>query len=126
MAHTSTTAQASFKNASCKECCSLVQDANHTYLDVRTQPEYQAGHPAGAVCIPVFLKSPSGFSPSPTFVQEVEEAFPDKETTLVVGCQSGKRSLAASELLAGAGYSNVTNVEGGYAAWVESGLPVEK
>jgi UDP-N-acetylenolpyruvoylglucosamine reductase len=31
-----------------------------------------------------------------------------------VGCQSGKRSEVASKILADAGYSNVTNVEGGF------------
>ena len=40
------------------------------------------------------------------------------------GCQSGKRSeLACIDLLA-AGFMNVKNVGGGYAAWLHNGLPV--
>lgn len=45
---------------------------------------------------------------------QFEEAFPEKGAPLCVGCQSGKRSQVASQILADAGYSNVTNVEGGF------------
>ncbi|EMS48455.1 hypothetical protein TRIUR3_25699 [Triticum urartu] len=46
---------------------------------------------------------------------------PGEEPT---GCQSGKRSeLACVDLLA-AGFMNVKNVGGGYAAWLHNGLPV--
>lgn len=45
---------------------------------------------------------------------QFEAAFPDKSAPLVVGCLSGKRSLAACDILSGAGYTNLQNVEGGY------------
>lgn len=38
-------------------------------------------------------------TPNPDFVQQVKEAFPDVSTALVVGCQSGKRSDMAAQLL---------------------------
>lgn len=45
---------------------------------------------------------------------QFEAAFPDKDAPLVVGCLSGKRSAAACDILAGAGYTSLSNVEGGY------------
>lgn len=53
------------------------------------------------------------------------KAFPDKNAQLVVGCLSGKRSMAACDILSNNGYSNLSNVEGGYQAWTGAGLPVE-
>ena len=46
---------------------------------------------------------------------QFERAFPDKAAPLCVGCQSGKRSMMAANVLAGAGYSALQNVEGGWA-----------
>lgn len=65
-------------------------------------------------------------TPNPEFIEQVKAAFPDKAEALVVGCQSGKRSTMAVEALSGAGYTKLTNVEGGFAAWSGAGLPVEK
>jgi rhodanese-related sulfurtransferase len=61
----------------------------------------------------------------------------DPARRLFVGCQSGVRSQRAAEQLAAAGYTNLTNVRGGFGGardrsgkvvtpgWRESGLPVE-
>lgn len=77
-------------------------------------------------------------TPNPDFVRQVKEAFPDTRAALVVGCQSGKRSDAAAQLLEQAvrcchllrvtdsrlqGYAEVTDMTGGYGAWASSGLP---
>lgn len=42
------------------------------------------------------------------------------------GCKSGRRSLAACEVLSAAGYSGLTNVLGGWDEWAAAGGPVEK
>ncbi|EEC76884.1 hypothetical protein OsI_15089 [Oryza sativa Indica Group] len=42
------------------------------------------------------------------------------------GCLSGVRSELASADLIAAGFKNVKNMEGGYMAWVENGLAVNK
>lgn len=118
---------AGYSNCSCSDAFQLVnQDGTHVYLDVRTADEFKAGHPPGAINIPVFYAGPGGMTPNPDFLAQVEEKFPVKEVALAVGCASGKRSLAAVEKLAAAGFTEVVNVEGGYGAWSASGLPVEK
>ena len=40
-----------------------------------------------------------------------------KDAPLVLYCRSGRRSRAAAEALAAAGYSDVRNVSGGLEAW---------
>jgi rhodanese-related sulfurtransferase len=115
----------------------LQQHPDAVYLDVRTAPEFEAGHPAGARHVPVvFFAAGNQARPNPDFVPSVEAIVP-RTTKLVVGCQAGRRSQRACELLRDAGYTDVTNVHGGFGGardqtgrliipgWRDAGLPVE-
>ncbi|MEJ7585616.1 MAG: rhodanese-like domain-containing protein [Acidimicrobiales bacterium] len=79
-------------------------------IDVREPDEYEAGHVPGAVLIPLA-----------EIADRVGEV-PGNEPVYVI-CQSGGRSLRATEFLAAEGL-DVTNVAGGTKAWVESGREV--
>jgi rhodanese-related sulfurtransferase len=104
------------------------------YLDVRSIPEFQTGHPEGAFNIPLAHVDPATgqMRPNADFVAVVRANFP-ADTPIVIGCQMGGRSAKAAEILSTAGYQDVTNVLGGYggapqfghAGWVQAGLPVE-
>lgn len=85
---------------------------NLQLLDVRREPEWQAGHIAGAAWWPL-----DRFKVSPP---EIDPAVP-----LVVHCQGGYRSVIACSLLRRAGLQNVINVIGGFDAWQKAGLEVE-
>ncbi|PSC70112.1 GPR1 FUN34 yaaH protein [Micractinium conductrix] len=122
----STAAAASFGNVDVKGAAELVQSGASQYVDVRTPEEFQAGHAPGAANVPVMLKQGGAMTPNPEFVKQFEAAFPDKSAQLCVGCQSGKRSDIAAQMLSAAGYSALQNVEGGFAAWAGAGLPVTK
>lgn len=99
-------------------------NAGHHYLDVRTSEEFAAGHIEGAVNVPYMFKVGSGLTRNLNFLQDVRSRF-GKDDEIVVGCQLGKRSqMAATELVA-AGYTGVTDMAGGYAAWVEIGMPTK-
>lgn len=117
----------------------LQADPAAVYLDVRTAEEFAAGHPTGARNVPVlFLKGP-GQPPLPNddFLAVVERHLP-RDTKLLVGCQSGGRSQRAAEILTQAGYTDVSNVRGGFGGardrsgqtvvqgWEAAGLPVER
>ena len=116
----------------------LQTDPSALYLDVRTEAEFEAGHPAGARNIPVVSFDPATHRPRPNphFVAMVERTIP-RDAKVLVGCQSGGRSQYACELLAQAGYTDVANVEGGFGGardasgelvvpgWRDAGLPVE-
>jgi rhodanese-related sulfurtransferase len=81
-------------------------------LDVRREPEWQAGHLSGA-----------GWWPLDKFKTGLPAA--DKNAALAVHCKSGYRSTIACSLLQRAGYRNVINIVGGFDAWQEAGLPVD-
>jgi len=114
----------------------LQSDPTAVYLDVRTPEEFAAGHPAGAVNVPVMFFRGGGSSPNPDFVAGVQRLIPPA-TPVLVGCQAGGRSQRGAELLVGAGYTNISNVRGGFGGardetgrtvipgWREAGLPVE-
>ena len=109
------------------------QQTGATYLDVRSIPEFAQGHPEGAFNVPLMHADPETrqMRPNGEFLAVVRANFPP-DTPLVIGCQMGGRSAKAAEILANAGYQNVTNVLGGYggapqfghAGWVQAGLPV--
>jgi rhodanese-related sulfurtransferase len=116
------------------EAAGLVSEG-WTYLDVRSTPEFDKGHPKGAVNIPLLNFQGGRLVPNPDFQKVVEANFP-KDAKLVIGCKSGGRSLQAAALLAAAGYTHVVDMQGGFGGgrdnlgrvsdpgWADSGLPV--
>lgn len=109
------------------------QAAGATYLDVRSMPEFEQGHPEGAFNVPLMHADPETrqMRPNGEFLAVMRANFPP-DTQIVIGCQMGGRSAKAAEILATAGYQDVANVLGGYggapqfghAGWVQAGLPV--
>lgn len=107
------------------------------YLDVRTTGEFEKGHPPGARNVPVVFLEP-GRPPvaNADFGAVVEKHF-DKAAKIIVGCLSGGRSMKAAEILEKLGYTDVTNMAGGFGGardasgrtiekgWIEHDLPVE-
>jgi rhodanese-related sulfurtransferase len=56
----------------------------------------------------------------------IESLVPQKSTPIVVYCQGGGRSAVAADVLAKMGYTNVSSLAGGLAAYLDTGLPVDK
>ena len=110
------------------------QEQAGAYLDVRSIPEFEQGHPAGAFNIPLLHLDPQTgqMRPNPEFLSVVKANFPP-EASMVIGCKMGGRSQQACEVLSSAGYQDVTNVLGGWGGapqmghtgWLQAGLPVE-
>ncbi|KAJ8490545.1 hypothetical protein OPV22_012266 [Ensete ventricosum] len=99
--------------------------AGHHYLDVRTVDEFNASHATGAINIPYVLKVGSGMTKNPNFLVEVSSVF-RKDDEIIIGCRSGKRSLMAAAELTSAGFTGITDIAGGYSAWVQNRLPTEQ
>ncbi|XP_066376884.1 thiosulfate sulfurtransferase 16, chloroplastic-like [Miscanthus floridulus] len=99
-----------------------LQQAGHRYLDVRTEGEFSAGHPEGAVNIPYMNRTGSGMTKNTHFLEQVSRIF-GKDDEIIVGCQSGKRSLMAATELCSAGFTAVTDIAGGFSTWRENELP---
>ncbi len=82
-------------------------------LDVRTLAEHAAGHIVGSLNIPLG-QLPARLAEIPT------------DRPVVVQCQGGLRSAIAASLLQAHGHTEVVDLEGGFTAWQEAGLPVER
>lgn len=106
----------------------VLLDSGVRYLDVRTPEEYADGHAIGAVNIPFLVKSAEGqLVPNPDFLQQVQQAFPDKAEEIIVGCRSGNRSARAAGLLQQElQYQSLIDDAGGWLGWVEARLPTAK
>jgi rhodanese-related sulfurtransferase len=92
----------------------LKNNPGAVYLDVRTEREFEQSHPQGALNVPVvFIKGPGQMEVNDDFVAVVEKNLP-KNTKLIVGCMAGGRSQRGCEMLEAAGYTDLTNVVGGF------------
>lgn len=108
------------KEISAKEAYELMQkDPGYVYLDVRSVPEFEQGHAAGAINIPLFHFQPGmGMMPNQDFTKVAEANLP-KDVKLVIGCQSGGRSARACEILAQLGYKDTANIRGGFVGMTD-------
>lgn len=75
-------------------------------IDVRTPKEYSEGHIEGSTMIDYKNSS---------FDAEISKL--DKDQTYLIYCRSGNRSGKAVHKMIGLGFTDVTNMEGGYNAW---------
>jgi adenylyltransferase/sulfurtransferase len=53
----------------------------------------------------------------------VEDKIPDHKAPVILQCASGTRSLLAARTLREMGYENLYNMNGGFNAWKDKGLP---
>lgn len=74
-------------------------------LDVRTPEEYEENHIPNSISLPLNL-----------IKQNIAALAPDKDTEIIIYCQSGARSSAACSQLMSMGYTNVCNM-GGIQSW---------
>ena len=114
----------------------LEGDSEFVYLDVRSIPEFDQGHPEKAYNVPLmnFDAVKQKLSANPDFEQVVKANF-KKSQRIILGCKSGARSLRAAEVLEGLGYLSLCNMVGGFAGgedengeplpgWMGCNLPV--
>jgi hydroxyacylglutathione hydrolase len=80
-------------------------------LDVRREPEWEAGHIERATWWPL-----DNFKVAPPEI--------DHDIPIAVHCKGGYRSMIACSLLQRAGFQNVVNIVGGFDAWQQAKLPV--
>lgn len=82
-------------------------------IDVREPAEYDAGHIPGITLIPM---------------GEIPNRLVDipKDKTVIVSCQSGRRSAQIASFLQQQGFTNIHDLAGGFSAWQRAGLPVEQ
>jgi glyoxylase-like metal-dependent hydrolase (beta-lactamase superfamily II) len=84
---------------------------NMQVLDVRREPEWEAGHIEGATWWPL-----DNFKVAPPEI--------DRDTAIAIHCKGGYRSMIACSLLQRAGFRKIVNVVGGFDAWQQAQLPI--
>ena len=84
-------------------------------VDVREKDEFDEGHIPDAVHLSRGMLE-----------LEIEDKFPDRNTTIICHCGGGGRSALAAEALQKMGYKNVRSMAGGFKAWKTAGLPTSK
>lgn len=88
-----------------EELGTLLQGQTSAYLlDVRTEPEYEAGHIHGALYVPW---------------ESVSEKLNGmkKETSFILYCRTGVRAMKAARLLEQNGFTSVAVYPGGWEEW---------
>lgn len=93
-----------------REAAELFRRGDAVALDVREPSEWEQGHVAGALHIPMRDLSVRG-GELPV------------ETPIVVICRSGNRSDVVARALRAGGY-DAHNLDGGLKAWKREGLPL--
>ena len=113
-------------------------DDSIVYVDVRTPQEFEKGHPPNAINIPVVFPNPATrqMDANTDFIKVIEAHVP-KDTTVILGCQMGGRSQMAAEIMDEFGFTDVSNMQGGFGGvrnptgeivapgWLQMEYPVE-
>ena len=108
---------AEIKNEDVAKVDELIKSGKYTVIDVRTKEEYDAGHIKGALNFDYY---------NDDFEEKIESQFKDKNKPYILYCRSGMRSLYSAQILEDLGYTDVTNMKGGFLAWQSAGKPVTK
>lgn len=105
-----------------------------TYVDVRSVPEFEEGHPDGAFNVPWKLAASGGMVENADFVAAMRTQF-GSDARLILGCRSGNRSMHAARALVAEGFGAVVDQRAGWGGargafgevtetgWRDAGLP---
>jgi rhodanese-related sulfurtransferase len=89
---------------------------DYILLDIRTIDEFNAGHIKGAKEIDYYQTQ--------VFSDYLETL--DKSKKYLIYCHTGRRTGLALEIFKQKGFKNVSDLAGGFNAWLAAGLPTEK
>jgi len=97
------------------EATQLINRNDAQVIDLRSADDYAQGHILGARNIPLAdLEKRAG------------ELDRHKARPLILHCGDGRRAGGGVAVLRAKGFEKAHNLSGGYAAWQQAGLPVEK
>jgi hydroxyacylglutathione hydrolase len=100
-----------YGSASPSQVAAALNQGEVSVIDVRSQAEWNEGHLPGAQHIMLgYLR------------ERASEVPGDKP--VIVQCRTGVRSAIAASILLSSGFSNVTNLMGGFQEWETAGFPV--
>jgi rhodanese-related sulfurtransferase len=89
-------------------------------IDVREHAEFEAGHISGARLVPRGIIEAAA---DPTYAKHLPELSSARDRAVVLYCATGGRAAMAAAVLQMMGFRAVFNLDGGYARWVDEGMP---
>jgi rhodanese-related sulfurtransferase len=113
-------AEAAVPRIAPQEAQALLDRGAAVVVDVREPAELAGGKVAGALHVPRGLLE---FRADPA--SSMHDKALDPAKTVILYCASGGRSALAGKTLRDLGYTDVRNL-GGFKAWADAGLPVDK
>ena len=113
-------ARAQVENISPQQAYDEIKTGRAVALDVREPVEWEH-HVEGAVQVP---RGVLEFAADPTSPRHETELDPAKR--VIVYCRSGARAVLAAATLKTMGFEDVANIDGGFGAWTEAGLPTDE
>ncbi|MBL4712623.1 MAG: rhodanese-like domain-containing protein [Gammaproteobacteria bacterium] len=90
-------------------------DDDALILDIRTAAEYKKGHIKGAKNVPMNELSAS-----------MKNYSKHKDKPVLIYCNTGNTATRAIKTLKKADFEQVSNLEGGIAAWKEANMPLSQ
>jgi rhodanese-related sulfurtransferase len=111
-----------YENISNQELITMMEDhPEYQYIDVRLPMELTTSYGVGMIdgFVNVQLEESVGFAVSRSLLNQF-----DKNIPVVIMCNSGNRSVTASEIFIEEGFETVYNLEYGIQGWLEEGLDV--
>ena len=110
------TTKKDIKEVSTQEALDAIEsDPRSVLIDVREESEFATGHVKGAEQLGKGI-----------IERDIEKGHPDMEQPLYLYCGGGFRSVLAADNLKKMGYKNVYSVAGGWGAFKEMNVDIEK
>lgn len=103
------------KEAGALEVVQLINRKDAVLLDLREPAEFNGGHAPNARNVP-----------QSQLAQRASDLEKFRGKPVVLVCQTGGRSHACVAQLKKAGFTDLTVLAGGFGAWQQANLPVEK
>jgi rhodanese-related sulfurtransferase len=97
------------------EATQMMNRSDALVIDLRAADEFATGHVLGARNIPIA-----------DLERRATDLEKHKAKPVILYSSDANRASAAVATLRKAGFASVHNLAGGYGAWLQAGLPVEK
>ncbi len=107
-------ATAAYKVVNVNQLTHLINRENGVVVDIRTKDEYKSGHITDSVHI----------LPSDIKAGNFASLENHKSDPIIIVCKTGQTAQESANLLAKAGFTNVSLLKSGLIAWNEANLPL--
>ncbi|NRA83127.1 MAG: rhodanese-like domain-containing protein [Gammaproteobacteria bacterium] len=94
----------------------LINRSDAKVVDIRGNDEFKKGHILGSIHLPL----------SKIKNNELASLEKEKDSPIIVVCNTGMTSTQACQMLHKAGFTNVHNLQGGVTQWSSDKLPLTK